>query len=89
MTGAGEIKVDQGETHGNHQEGLNGGQVATEKQTGRVVNCREMSDGRRIRADVGVYIKALSKTEEKTTSCVGVRRAGNVGAQATVREGEN
>jgi hypothetical protein len=64
VTGAGGIKVDLGETGGNHQEGLNGGQVATEKQIGRVVNSREMSDGRLRWADFGSYTKALSKTKE-------------------------
>jgi hypothetical protein len=65
MTDAGEIKVDEGETGGNHQEGLNGDQVATEKRIGRVVNCPETSDGRRRWADVVVYTKALSDTKEE------------------------
>jgi hypothetical protein len=47
------------------------------EETNRVVKCQEMSDGRRRWADAGVYIKPLSKTEEKTTSGEGVRRAGN------------
>jgi hypothetical protein len=49
-----------------------------------VVDCQETSDGRWRWADVDVHTKALSKTKKKTTSRVGVRRTGNVGAPATV-----
>jgi hypothetical protein len=65
MTGAGKIKVNQGETCENRQEVLNGDQVTTEKRRRVVANSRETSEGRRRAADVGVYIKALSNTEEK------------------------
>jgi hypothetical protein len=89
MTGAGKMKVDQGEKHGNHQEGLNGDQVATENRAGMVINCRETSDGRRRRADVGVYIKALSKTEEEPTNAVSVTITGTTRAPAAIeRESE-
>jgi hypothetical protein len=88
MTGAGEIKVDEGETGGNHQKGLNGGQVSTEKRIGRVVNCRETSNGRRRSAGFVVYTKAPSETEEETARSVSVRRAGQVGAPAKVSERE-
>jgi hypothetical protein len=36
-----------------------------ETRRGRVANNQETSDGRRREADTGVYIKDLSKTEEK------------------------
>jgi hypothetical protein len=58
-------RTQQGETHGNHQEGLNGGRVATETRIGRVINCRETSDGRRRGANVGVNTKALSEMKEE------------------------
>jgi hypothetical protein len=53
---------DLREKHGNRQEGTNGDRQTTERQTGWMVNHREMSRCRRKGKDAGVYIKASHRT---------------------------
>jgi hypothetical protein len=92
MIGPRNIKIGQVETRGNRRKVLNGYQVTTTTQTEGVAHCRETIEGRRRRADAGVYIKAphhalTAITENADTSLVNQSWVGDKPCLVTVGTG--
>jgi hypothetical protein len=58
MIEAGKVMIGQRTISRIRRGNLNDDRITTDKRTGGVASCREMSKGRRGRADAGVYIKA-------------------------------